>query len=240
VGEVDTSLHNDHTLAIALATLCNQLYRLLETESHHAPELLLNLPSPDIDTVNELMQRADELQGQRPQANTVMTIEQRAMWAEIDRLMTLVQAICIARGELSELPPTYDEVANQTRTVHSLELNHVLSAIDRVVHFAPRLFNQTVTLTDSQERVISAAALTALIERLMAGRKEFENQRAEPSNTTKLGTLNTLVDQITKASERTLSNQRVELSSKKQNTLEINRIAGIVEKQSARRMQNQV
>ncbi|KAJ3411826.1 hypothetical protein HDV05_001668 [Chytridiales sp. JEL 0842] len=239
VGDVDNSLHNDHTLAVALAALCNQLYRLLETESNAVHDLAHSLANPTAENINDLIQRAEEVHGHRPQNETTVTPEQRALWAEIDRLMTLVHAICIARGDLATPPPGYDESNRHASAIQTMELNSVLSAIDRVAHFAPRLFNQTVTLTDQQERVISAAALTSLIERLMAGRKEFENQRSAPANTTRLGTLNSLVDQITKASERTLSNQRVEMSSSMQNNLEMSKLVGAVEKQNTRRFKNQ-
>ncbi|RUS13739.1 hypothetical protein BC937DRAFT_94845 [Endogone sp. FLAS-F59071] len=109
------------------------------------------------------------------------------------------------------------------------DLDNVLSAIERLTRVAPRMNDQRVELTERQARDMAAAAVYNAVQRLSRGR--LEDQRAEaPVALTKYETLNTLIEQITKAAGRGMNNQRVELSTTKRKTMDITRIMDRVEK----------
>ncbi|KAI9193174.1 uncharacterized protein BJ171DRAFT_480403 [Polychytrium aggregatum] len=183
----------------------------------------------------------------------------QSLWEEIDVLMLHVQNVGHIRSSSAE-PPTYEEAlrasqvqgpsqdqasvletkATKSSRTRPDELDRILNVIDRLVAVAPRLVNQTVYLTPEKERIMSAAALAALIEKLVKNRVHYDDQRGVFSPTGKGTTaLNILIDQITKSGQRRMSSQRAETTPAFQQKLELGRLSGVVERQSRSRFTNQ-
>ncbi|KAI8999455.1 hypothetical protein BC832DRAFT_211866 [Gaertneriomyces semiglobifer] len=221
-------IFTDHGLALALAALCNGLYQLLDITyatpaapasprarsrrpsvslASQASNTTATPPAGGDDAVySRVVEHMSAVQTHRQQVQLAdLRPDQQTLWAEIDRLMVLVQAICSTRQQSaspstaaeprlsavkSTQPPSYQEVLDMGgKVAHSKEKGHrlsidelgqVVSAIDRVFRTAPRLDNQSVLLNARQEKVMSAAALTALIDRLNRGKEPYQTQRATP------------------------------------------------------------
>lgn len=251
----------DHGLALALAALCNGLYQILDSDlaASQVPKQLLaadGTATMELQTGNaeamydEMVQKMSLVQNRRVDIDiSTLSPEQQALWAEIDRLMVLVQTICSIRKQQPHQPPSYEEAMEMSKLdskpaikgrISSDELTQVLSAIDRVIRMAPRLDNQSVLLNARQEKVMSAAALTALIDRLNRGKENFQSQRAISTSQHRFAALQRLVDQITSAGERSLSNQRVSLSADQKDRMEIGRLGRVWDRQEKSRFKNQV
>ncbi|KNC98285.1 uncharacterized protein SPPG_06682 [Spizellomyces punctatus DAOM BR117] len=177
-----------------------------------------------------------------------LTPEQRVLWAEIDRLMDLIETICATPKDVPSHPPTYEEALGIQKKgglstgkprLSNDELGQVFAAIDRVLKMAPRLDDQSVLLNPRQEKIMSGAALLALIDRLNRGKENFQNQRAVPTGRNRYAALQKLVDQITVAGQRSMSNQRVMLSADQKNRMEIGRLGGLLDRQEKSRFKNQ-
>ncbi|KAI8813724.1 hypothetical protein BJ742DRAFT_767296 [Cladochytrium replicatum] len=212
-----------------------------------------------------IFQSVADVQNWRPQIDlNVASEETRALWNEIDRLMLLVQAICQERRrsrlEIRQSPlPTYEEAlsAGASSNVTSksprkefgdaiqdekgrairdeIDLGDVVDAIERVMNLAPRMLDQSVALNDRQQRMMSNAQLTALVDRLSRGR--FHDQRASPS--ARWETLNVLVDNITIAGQRSLQNQRAGFSKDGQQRMDEARLGSLIARQEKSRYTNQ-
>ncbi|KAJ3046030.1 hypothetical protein HDV00_003779 [Rhizophlyctis rosea] len=252
---------SDHGLALALAALCNGLYQFLEVQNGDTEGSTANttpagdqlLTGAGSTQYQNLVDHVSMVQNQRTAVDvTTMSEQQRTLWLEIDRLMVLVQTICAVRGRRQSFPPPYEEATKGSPSLEysdakkenipepriSVEgLTSIVSAIDRVFRVAPRLDNQSVLLNARQERIMSAAQLTALIQRLNRGKEKFQDQRALP--TTRYTALYNLVDQITIAGKRSLSNQRVEITPGQRQKMEMGRLTGIIERQDRGRLHNQ-
>ncbi|KAJ3250115.1 hypothetical protein HDU77_007072 [Chytriomyces hyalinus] len=231
---------SDDTLALALASLCNALYRLLENPEalpHPHPTLVSEPPASVNQNIQSLNEHTRGLMAIRSLANhESASPEQRAIWTEIDKLMALVQTLCITRSHLREQPPPYAPSTRVPTMLSMDELNSVISAIDRVVKVAPKLVNQCVTLSERQERKMDEAALTRLIERLFTGREEFQAQRASADN---FARMSRLVDQIVQASKRSMDNQRVMPSESYRQKVEGAKLVNAIDKQEKMRFKNQ-
>ncbi|KAJ1332763.1 hypothetical protein BSLG_008392 [Batrachochytrium salamandrivorans] len=117
------------------------------------------------------------------------------------------------------------------------ELTKVIKAIDHICNIAPRMDNQTVSLSDSKRRDISAAQLIGLIERLNRGAAHYADQRA--CSTTKLSTLNFLMDAIAQSAKRRLDSQRFTMSAEQSRNMDMNKLGGLVEHAQKYRLANQ-
>ncbi|KAJ3004434.1 UNVERIFIED_CONTAM: hypothetical protein HDU68_005117, partial [Siphonaria sp. JEL0065] len=237
---------SDDTLALALASLCNALYRVLDTiDVNRAPTGM----SPSIDSatarttveIQELSNHAKEIaELQSLSGNASLSPEQKTLWLEIDKMMALVHTLCLTRCHVLEKPPSYDDHVVATLRRGSMlsmeELHCVAEAIERVIRTAPKMFDQTVTLSARQERMMDEAAITGLIDRLFQGREDFQAQRASPDSYINM---NRLVDQIVKSSKRSMDNQRVQLSENYQQKMESAKLLTVVEKQAKTRFKNQ-
>lgn len=139
------------------------------------------------------------------------TEQQKILFSQIDRLMMVVQTIYNHRmnnadankdlnGEQDLQNQRYqpqqdlnNDSASSENLVIDLDLTQVLLAIDRILTFAPPFLNQRVTLTSAQERLMSEAALLAILDRLSRGR--MENQRILPKDAVMTG-LNHYIGEI--------------------------------------------
>ncbi|KAJ3021020.1 hypothetical protein HKX48_009339 [Thoreauomyces humboldtii] len=228
------------------------------TSSGGRAELLASASGDSTTMYSEIAQKLSDVQSQRaPADRDALTPGQQALWAECDRLMMLVKTICAVRQVPPTEPPPYIEAneklsgsasklaqkeangAQSPTTVQADELTQVLSAIDRVGKFAPRLDNQTVVLTPRQQRDMSGAALTALVARLHRGKEEFDSQRAGPSVNNKYAALQTLVDRITVAGERSMTDQRVAMSGDIRRRVELGKLGAVLDRQEKTRFPNQ-
>ncbi|KAJ3234586.1 hypothetical protein HDU81_001314 [Chytriomyces hyalinus] len=229
---------SDDTLALALASLCNALYKLLENPESlsQAHPTFVSEPSANVNqNLQSLNETTRDLIAIRSLA-THQSPEQRAIWTEIDKLMALVQTLCITRSHLREQPPPYAPSPRVPTMLSTDELTAVISAIDRVVKVAPKFVNQCVTLSERQERKMDEAALTRLIERLFTGREEFQAQRASADN---FARMSRLVDQIVQASKRSMDNQRVMPSESHRQKVEGAKLVNAIDKQEKMRFKNQ-
>ncbi|KAI8824832.1 uncharacterized protein EV422DRAFT_564152 [Fimicolochytrium jonesii] len=254
--DVGHDLLTDHGLALAIAALCNGLYRILdvnEIRNSEAPQG----GSTDKDAaktaaVTDTMFAAvtRQMSAICEQRNMLdrdsLQPEQRALWEECERLMSLVRTIVAARQRVGSAPPSYEEAlvggAKGSAPNYSKrddELSRVISAIDRVMYAAPRLDNQSVQLNARQEKVMSAAALGAMIERLNRGKEDFDAQRATSSQSHRYAALQNLVDQLAAAGERSMSDQRVTLSTEQSKRIEMGKLSGILDRQEKTRFKNQ-
>ncbi|KAJ3043951.1 hypothetical protein HDU99_009947, partial [Rhizoclosmatium hyalinum] len=166
---------SDDTLALALASLCNALYRVIETiDVNHrapAPEIrsLDRRTEADIQELSNHAKEIAQLQSLSLTEQVNLSPEQKTLWIEIDKMMALVQTLCLNRCHILEKPPSYESAEavalRRDSSILSIEeLHSVAAAIERVVRMAPKLFDQTVTLSARQERLMDEAALTGLID----------------------------------------------------------------------------
>jgi hypothetical protein len=260
---------SDHDLALALAALCNGLYKLLETEyiryseAEASNEASNEAPAPRVGFVEQEMREAEinhsiiehvqHLQTQRPDAHIQVTEEEQQLWGELDRLMLVIKTICEKREELRikemdamELPPSYEQSTQKRRSTHgtfesSPELAALISAIDRVFKNAPRLDAQAFTMTDQKEKKITGAALAVLVEKLLKRDEKYEVQRVDATQIqSKYSTLNKLVANITTAHKRSLVNQRAILSPMNVEKMEMGKLGKVIDRQEKARFVNQV
>ncbi|KAF0383477.1 hypothetical protein F8M41_011727 [Gigaspora margarita] len=213
------------------------------------------------DIYSTLHKEVKNLQNQRASLNlhNNVTDERLATWNEIDRLMEIIAGLCRERSnndpppkyshDLTEGdnetvidPPKYPSVIRNLNITKDnektkLDLDNVISAIDRVYCVAPQLNNQRVELSPRQKKKLTAATLSSVIQKLSSGR--LEEQRADSSSIIKYQTLNRLVDQINKAAERSFVDQRVELSPRQIRQHEVAKLNGIIERLEKNRMTNQ-
>src|SRR2546421_471681 len=115
-----------------------------------------------------------------------------------------------------------------------VDLDNVISAIERVYFVAPQLNNQRVELNPRQKKELTAATLSSAIQKLSRGR--YEEQRAESALVMKYQTLNCLVDQIQKSAERSFVDQRVELSPRQVRDFEVAKLNGVIDRLDKNRM----
>ncbi|CAG8591200.1 6193_t:CDS:2 [Racocetra fulgida] len=226
-----------------------------------ASEEILQSTSND-DIYSTLHKEVTTLQNRRASLNLYnnVTDERLATWNEIDRLMEVVAALChersnndpppeysnnLTEGDNEAIvdPPKYPLVSgnlniNIDNEKTKLDLDNVISAIDRVYNVAPQLNNQRVELSPRQKKRLTAATLSNVIQKLSRGR--LEEQRADSSSIVKYQTLNRLVDQINKAAERSFVDQRVELSPRQIRQHEVAKLNGIIERLEKNRMTNQL
>ncbi|KAI8910001.1 hypothetical protein DFJ77DRAFT_442138 [Powellomyces hirtus] len=265
-GPIAEEMMTDHGLALALAALCNGLYQIFEASAESHERFLSTGPGlagaaasgqPSSALYTQIAQRLSVVQDQRTNRDTgVLDPGQQALWVETDRLMALVRTICAVRQGPGSEPPSYEETLELAprssqvkigekksgpvpRSAANDELSNVLHAIDRVVKFAPRMDNQSVQLNDRQQKIMSGAALTALVERLNRGKENFESQRAAPLATHRYAALEQLVNQITVAGERRMANQRVALSGNQQHRMEAGKMGALLDRQEKARYKNQ-
>ncbi|KAJ3158152.1 hypothetical protein HDU86_003104 [Geranomyces michiganensis] len=265
VATVGEDMMTDHGLALALAALCNGLYQIFDTGVETQGEAAAgadNFVTPPAGAgshesaamYSHLERQLSDVQSQRPNSNSAaLDAGQQALWAECDRLMALVRSICAARqGAAVSQPPSYEETLQVSPSTVEVtakkppgsratndELSNVLYAIDRVVKLAPRMDNQSVQLNPRQQKIMSGAALTALVERLNRGKENFESQRASSTSTHRYAALQSLVDQITAAGERRMYNQRVVLSGDQTRRMEVGKLSAILDRQAKSRYKNQ-
>ncbi|CAG8433361.1 1570_t:CDS:2 [Diversispora eburnea] len=229
------------------------------TNSYNANVILSNV-SNDKDIYNTLHKEVTNLQDRSATLSLQKNVadERLATWNEIDRLMEIVASLCRDRSNMDP-PPSYsnefysfkenEEVTSidppkysslNIRVVNEKtqrDLENVISAIDRVYDVVPQLNNQRVELNSRQKRELTAAALSTAIQKLSRGR--LEEQRAESSTIIKYQTLNHLVDQISKAAERSFVDQRVELSPRQARHIEVAKLNGVIERLEKNRLTNQ-
>ncbi|KAF9369237.1 hypothetical protein CPB97_003756 [Podila verticillata] len=137
------------------------------------------------------------------------------------------------------------------------DLNNVMSAIERLSKVAPRMDDQRVQLSASQERTMDGANVAHKIERLSRGR--WEDQRASSPSTSSVkrsnprngeGTsnaasvertrdLNNLVSQIVESAKASYTNQKAEFSPLQQWKLEGSKIGDRIERGEKMRMSDQ-
>ncbi|KAJ3197102.1 hypothetical protein HK101_006064 [Irineochytrium annulatum] len=235
-------------LAETLAALCNGLHQVLEAGRLQA---IGSDGAPPPFSQAEMMARIQSVRNRRPTDLSDLPAEHRTLWMEIDKLVTLVEDVCSNPNNFiataPRLLPNYDDVVETKRQQRLSRkpsdlssLNDVLTAIDRVLSAAPRMLNQSVSLTDRQEQRMAAATLVALIERLLAGREEFQAQRATVvKRPSKHQMLNNLIDQIASAGNRSYADQRVELSTYQKDFMDFVRLIGVIEHHNQRRFENQ-
>ncbi|EGF83221.1 expressed protein [Batrachochytrium dendrobatidis JAM81] len=119
----------------------------------------------------------------------------------------------------------------------SNELSKVVLAIDHILQIAPRMDNQTVSLSDSKLRDISAAQLIGLIERLNRGATYYSGQRAYPE--TKYTTLNFLTEKIAQSAKLRLNNQCFIMTADQSRQMDLTKLGGMMENGQRLRLANQ-
>ncbi|KAF8951964.1 hypothetical protein BGZ52_008824 [Haplosporangium bisporale] len=137
------------------------------------------------------------------------------------------------------------------------DLNNVMSAIERLSKVAPRMDDQRVQLSASQERTMDGANVAHKIERLSRGR--WEDQRASSPSTSSVKRsnprnaegssnaasvertrdLNNLVSQIVESAKASYTNQKAEFSPRQQWKLEGSKIGDRIERGEKMRMSDQ-
>ncbi|CAG8562522.1 5489_t:CDS:2, partial [Acaulospora morrowiae] len=260
--------NDDYSLACTLATLLGYLYRILELcQPEKTRPSVDTSNSQNVDAILQDVTNEDEIYSTLHKEVTILqnrhvslilndniADERLTTWNEIDHLMEVVASLCRDRFNLdpppkysydfeegvSIDPPIYSSLdsdikLNNEKTQRDLE--NVISAIDRVYHVMPQLNNQRVELNSRQKKELTAATLSNAIQKLSRGR--LEDQRAESLSITKYQTLNHLVDQINKAAERSLSDQRVELSPNQVRHFDTIKLNDIIERLEKNRMTNQ-
>lgn len=138
------------------------------------------------------------------------------------------------------------------------DLNNVMSAIERLSKVAPRMDDQRVQLSASQERTMDGANVAHKIERLSRGR--WEDQRASSPSTSSVKRsnqrngegssnaasvertrdLNNLMNQIVESAKASYTNQKAEFSPQQQWKLEGSKISDRIERGEKMRMSDQV
>nr|KAJ3418591.1 hypothetical protein HK105_008127 [Polyrhizophydium stewartii] len=176
----------------------------------------------------------------------------QALWCEIEPLLYAVQHICqlhievlktkVAAGEINLGSMDLDDILSMNpdkaaAAPGSEELGKVVIAIDRLLKLAPRLDGQSVLLTETKLRDLSAAQLIGMIERLNRGAEHYQAQRAQPAS--KYLTLNVLVEKISQSAKRRLDNQCFVMSPDYSLKLDMGRISGLLEQTEKRRYANQ-
>ncbi|GES90542.1 hypothetical protein GLOIN_2v1463146 [Rhizophagus clarus] len=244
--------NDDYSLACTLAALLGYLYRILElNEAQKNSNSNTNSSPPNSHSTEEFIYKCASLSHQSQAAD-----ERLATWNEIDRLMEIVAALCRDRSNIDP-PPSYSchnsdndnstlieppkycsvKINKMDSEKTKVDLDNVISAIERVYYVAPQLNNQRVELNPRQKKDITAAALSSAIKKLSRGR--YEEQRAEPTLVMKYQTLNCLVNQIQKSATRSFVDQRVELSPRQIRDLEVAKLNGIIDRLDKNRMTDQ-
>jgi hypothetical protein len=227
------------------------------SNSHSAEELLHKVNGDNI--YSTLHKEVKTLQNQRASLSqqSKATDERLATWNEIDRLMEIVATLCRDRSNIDPPPrysyngdekygstlidpPKYSSISTNKMDNEKtkLDLDNVISAIERVYYVAPQLNNQRVELNPRQKKELTAAALSSAIQKLSRGR--YEEQRAEPTLVMKYQTLNCLVNQIQKSAARSLVDQRVELSPRQVRDFEVAKLNVVIDRLDKNRMTDQV
>ncbi|KAJ1548611.1 hypothetical protein HK405_001925, partial [Cladochytrium tenue] len=244
--------HPDQRLAIVLAELCENLYKILD----HPAEELLAVPNMAANLRSKSQEIRDAVDSEKGAGNTSNSMTSK--WREIDQLSSLL--VCLIEQRHRRALPTagpqgsiFTELGPGTSVLPSHshidqgivmgagsvpcsslssglrplnELTGIIVALDRVVTKAPRMFNQTVELNERQLHAMDAAAVTGLVQRLMAGRENFEEQRAafdEPSKLSKL------VERIMAAGERSLNDQRSQITQQSADKIADSKLVKLME-----------
>jgi hypothetical protein len=223
----DTFEINEQTLAIALASLCQQLYQILDKQLKVSrPNSQTETPTITENELNNLMVSADRIRNS-------LAVPEQSLYTELDRLMALVQAIYLSQGaSLQDSPPSYNDLRNSSSSHSDLstinsELDAVMAIIERVAQSAPKMFDQTFSMTQRHHMNLSAAAISGLITSLMDGRLEFQQQRAQIDPKNKFAALSTLIDQIMVNARRSFVNQRYEMTQGQERQMEVAKLAGL-------------
>ncbi|KAJ1569428.1 hypothetical protein HK405_005043, partial [Cladochytrium tenue] len=250
--------HPDQRLAIVLAELCENLYKILD----HPAEELLAVPNMAANLRSKSQEIRDAVDSEKGAGNTSDSMTSK--WREIDQLSSLLVCLIEQRhrralstagaqgsvftevGPGTSVLPSHSNIDQGTSSApcSSLssglrplnELTGIIVALDRVVTKAPRMFNQTVELNERQLHAMDVAAVTGLVQRLMAGRENFEEQRAafdEPSKLSKL------VERIMAAGERSLNDQRSQITQQSADKIADSKLVKLMEQGLVRRMENQ-
>ncbi|KAI9340407.1 hypothetical protein DFJ73DRAFT_762618 [Zopfochytrium polystomum] len=154
----------------------------------------------------------------------------------------LLQGSRVENAERAIASPPELSMSTMSMVRPITELGEVVTAIERVVRTAPRMFNQTVTLTAQQERNMNAAQLTKLVDRLVAGKEEYATQRATFGATPMASgeqKLSALVESLMVAGARKLENQRVGMSEGAMKRMEEAKLVRLVARGAESRMSNQ-
>ncbi|RIA97809.1 hypothetical protein C1645_732199 [Glomus cerebriforme] len=226
------------------------------SNSHSAEELLSKVNGDNI--YRTLHKEVTTLQNQRASLSqqSQAADERLATWNEIDRLMEIVAALCRDRSNIDP-PPRYSYLSNEKKysmlidppkyssvgiskmdcEKTKIDLDNVISAIERVYYVTPQLNNQRVELNPRQKKELTAAALSSAIKKLSRGR--YEEQRAEPTLVMKYQTLNCLVNQIQRSAARSFIDQRVELSPRQVRDFELAKLNGVIDRLDKNRMTDQ-
>ncbi|RKP02866.1 hypothetical protein CXG81DRAFT_24466 [Caulochytrium protostelioides] len=115
------------------------------------------------------------------------------------------------------------------------DLDVVLEAIDRVAVLAPRLVDQSVALTERQERMMAIGAITRVLDRMNRHQGAFADQRASPP---RMANVNDLMDKIVRAG-RQYADQRVTLTVAQQDRLDTSRLGALIDRADRLRYTNQ-
>ncbi|KAJ3333405.1 hypothetical protein HDU76_008429 [Blyttiomyces sp. JEL0837] len=222
-----------------------EIYRALSMLCHVLQTLLLRYNERvissgeatfDEDVQSDLFALLAEIEASRP-CDREMSVAEAVFWQEVDRLRTLAMGLQANSMDTIAVPPTYDKVIIADESLNAVEFNAIASAIEKLIMALPRMVDQTVTLTDRQEKNMAAANLGGLIDRLLAGNKYFEDQRAKRGS--KSEALSDLIDILLRADRRRFVDQRCELSATQRNFFEIGPILNALERMENTRYINQ-
>ncbi|KAI8912713.1 hypothetical protein EDD86DRAFT_202105, partial [Gorgonomyces haynaldii] len=118
-------------------------------------------------------------------------------------------------------------------TASEEELRVVLDVVNRMATKAPRFDNQSASMSVNAEKSLNLARLADLVERLNSRSPKYDEQRVDPKKS-KIAALDTLISQISKATERKMADQAVELTPSQKRDMEFVKLGRMVEKQPKR------
>ncbi|KAI7868290.1 hypothetical protein BDF14DRAFT_1795087 [Spinellus fusiger] len=256
--------HVDYNLCCTLAELLNNLYRILELAQEDLHKVIPHVESSS-NIYQQLQVEVSEFQHNRDTGLVALTgdtcKEISELWKDIGRLISTVNRITCSSQSMEISPPPYTETETGTKSTYqeslpryfsteeSLlpappsalsektqhDLDDLLTAIDRLSCVAPRLTNQTITLTESQANEIAMATVARAVETLSSGR--MENQRAPLRQSHDF--LMDLIIQMNESAARTFDNQRVPMGEALEKKIEMGKVSGVLSKMDRGRFTNQ-
>ncbi|KAJ3344080.1 hypothetical protein HDU93_003243 [Gonapodya sp. JEL0774] len=117
------------------------------------------------------------------------------------------------------------------------DYDDLLAVIDRLIRLAP-LANQSVFLTDRQQRRLAIGKLSATVDRMSRGR--MVDQRARlPDKLAQTQQLGPLVNQLNTAGSRRLLDQSYQMSPAKEKSVQLARVNDVCDRMGRQRMLNQ-